>query len=162
MRLDGVKVVLFYAWPGPIFEGKGELQAVIDAQADASQREAMLSIMYGEHTNEAATHWWVYHAMSDTVHDPLVKPIELDVDIDRRTARVVIPGLLESIGSPIRSPATGDEHQVRIQMPSGVEFDVAEIGNGTTEASGAIKLDLKNTYGQWNMVRQNAGGVVRS
>ena len=29
--LDGVKVALLYAWPGPVFEGKGEMQAIEDA-----------------------------------------------------------------------------------------------------------------------------------
>ena len=162
VRLDGLKAVMLYAWPGPVFEGKGELQAIIDEGADDAQREALLSIFYGEHTNEAATHWWVYRAMSDTVHDPLFKPIEFEADIESRTARVSVPGVVESIGSPIRSPATGDEHRVRIEMPNGIEYDIAEIGNASTEATGAIQLNLKDSYGQWNMVRQNGSGVVRT
>ena len=80
---------------------------------------------------------------------------------ERRTGRVAVPGVLESIGSPIRSPATGDEHRVRIDMPDGVEFDIAEIGNASTEANGAIQLQLKDSYGQWNMIRQTGSGVVR-
>lgn len=161
VQLDGLKAVMLYAWPGPVFEGKGELQAIIDEGADNAQREALLAILYGEHTNEAATHWWVYRAMSETVHDPLFKPIEFEADIERRTARVSVPGVIDSIGSPIRSPATGDEHRVRIDMPNGVEFDIAEIGNASTEATGAIQLNLKDSYGQWNMLRQNGSGVVR-
>jgi hypothetical protein len=161
VRLDGLKAAVFYAWPGPIFEGGGELQVVIDEQADASQREALLAILYGEHTDEAATHWWVYHAMSDTVHEPLFKLIEFEADIEKRSARVLIPDLAESLGSPIRSPATGNEHRVRIDMPNGIEFDVAEVGNASTTATGAIKLTLENTYGQWNRVRQCGNGVVR-
>ena len=39
--LSGLKVALFYAWPGPVAEGKGELQVVIDAEADESRRFAM-------------------------------------------------------------------------------------------------------------------------
>jgi hypothetical protein len=162
VTLDGLKAAVFYAWPGAIFEGRGELQAVIDERADAPQREALLAILYGKHTNEAATHWWVFHAMSDTIHDPIFSPIEFEADVDRRTARVLIPNLVESLGSPIRSPATGDEHRVRIDMPSGIEFDIAEIGNASTTATGAITLELENTYGQWNRVRQCGNGVVRS
>ncbi len=162
VTLDGLKVAVFYAWPGPIFEGKGALQAVIDENADASQRDALLSIVYGKHTNEAATHWWVYHAMSETVHEPLFRPIEFDVDIEARTARVVIGDVGESIGSPIRSPATGDEHRVRIDMPNGIEFEIAEVGNASTRASGAIELNLENSYGQWAMLRQCGNGVVRA
>jgi len=161
VRLDGLKAAIFYDWPGPIFEGGGTTQAVIDESADEAQRAALLSIVSGEHTNEAATHFWVYNTMSETVHDPLYKPIEFDVDIERRTARVVIPGVVQSIGSPIRSPATGDEHRVRIDMPQGIEFDIAEIGNASTEATGAIKLNLKDSFGQWNLLRQTGAGVTR-
>lgn len=162
VRLEGLKAVMLYAWPGPVFEGKGELQAIIDEGADDAQREALLAILCGEHTNEAATHWWVYRAMSETVHDPMFKPIEFEVDIERRTARVSVPGVVESIGSPIRSPATGDEHRVRIDMPNGIEFDIAEIGNASTEAKGAIQLELEDSYGQWNILRQTGSGVVRT
>jgi hypothetical protein len=161
VRLDGLKVALFYSWPGAIFEGKGTTQAVIDKRADQAQREALLAIVYGEHTNEAATHWWVFHAMSDTVLEPLFESIEFDVNIDARIAKVTIPGILQSVGSPIRSPVTGDPHRIRLDMPEGIEFDIAEIGNASTEATGAIKLNLENSYGQWNLVRQTGNGVVR-
>ena len=161
VTLDGLNAAVFYAWPGPIFEGNGELQLVIDEKADQSQREALSAICCGEHTNEAATHWWVFHAMSDTVHETLYKPIDFDVDIEARKAHLVIPGIVQSMGSPIRSPATGDEHRVRIDMPNGIEFTLAEIGNASSEATGAISLDLENTYGQWNMLYQSGNGIVR-
>lgn len=160
IRLDGLKAAVIYAWPGPIFEGHGTLQAIIDASADDAQREALLNIITGKHTNDAATHWWVFHAMSETVHEPLFEPIEFEVNIEARTARVVIPGVLESHGSPIRSPATGDEHRVRIDMPNGIEFRIAEIGNASTRTSGRIGLELNNSYGQWNMLRQTNSGIA--
>jgi hypothetical protein len=162
VKLDGLKAALFYSWPGAIFEGNGETQAIIDERADEAQREALLAIMSGKHTNEAATHFWVFHAMSTTVHEPLFKPIEFDVDIDARTAKLSIPDVVESIGSPIRGPVSGDPHRIRIDMPEGIEFEIAEIGNGSSEATGAIKLQLENTYGQWNVLRMTGSGVVRS
>jgi len=60
-----------------------------------------------------------------------------------------------------RQPATGEEHRVRIDLPNGIEFDIAEIGSGTTEASGAIRLELDDTFGQFNMLRQSGRGIVR-
>ncbi len=160
VQLDGLNAAVFYAWPGAIFEGNGELQLVIDENADQKQRDALTAICYGEHTNEAATHWWVFHAMSDTIHETLFRPIRFDVDIEARKANIVIPDILQSIGSPIRSPATGDEHRVRIDMPNGIEFKLAEIGNASSEATGAIALNLENTYGQWNMLYQSGNGIV--
>jgi hypothetical protein len=100
--------------------------------------------------------------MSDTVHETLVRPIEFDVDVDARTARVAIPGLLESVGRPIVSPATGQEHRVRIDIPNGIEFERAEIGSATTAATTAIRLDLTDTYGQFNRLRHSGKGVVHA
>ena len=158
--LSGLKVALLYAWPGPIFEGNGAIQAIIDERADEAQRAALATIVYGGETEEAATHWWVFHAMSSTVHEPLFKPIEFEVDLEARTARVNIPGLVESTGRPIRSPVTGDEHRVRIDIPDGIEFEQAEIGSASTRASGAIELNLENSYGQFNILRHSGAGVA--
>jgi len=151
---------MLYAWPGPIFEGKGELQAIIDERADTRQREALVKILRGEETEESATHWWVYNAMCDKIHELLYKPIEYEVDIEARTARVKIPGVIESLGCPIKSPATGQEHRVRIDIPTGIEFELAEVGSATTKSTAAIKLDLKDTYGQFNLLRHSGKGVV--
>ncbi|MGH8472814.1 MAG: DUF1326 domain-containing protein, partial [Gammaproteobacteria bacterium] len=96
--------------------------------------------------------------MSDTIHEPLFKPIE--VDIEARSARVMIPDVLESIGSPIKSPATGQKHRDRIDVPDGIEFESAEVGSATTTSTAAIKLDLKETYGQFNVLRHSGRGVV--
>ena len=38
VALDGLGAALLYAWPGPIYEGNGEIQAVIDERADGKRR----------------------------------------------------------------------------------------------------------------------------
>jgi hypothetical protein len=159
--LDSLGAALLYAWPGPIYEGNGECQAVIDEVADGNQRNAIATILYGGETNEGATHWWVYRMMSSIVHPPLFKHIEFDVNIERRKARIIIPGVLESNARPIRSPSTGAEHRVRINLPNGIEFDLAEIGSGTTKTIASIALDLKDTYCHFTFLRQSGKGVVR-
>ena len=160
VNLSGLRTAIVYAWPGPIFEGGGEMQVIIDERADQAQRAALDTILKGGETNEAATHWWVFHAMSKTVHETLFKPIEFQCDIEHRTARVHIPGVLESTGEPIKSPATGALHRVRIDIPGGIEFEIAEIGNASTTATGKIGLDIKNRYGQFNILRHSPTGVV--
>lgn len=159
-RLDGLNVAVLYSWPGPVFEGNGAIQAIIDERADADQRKALSTVLYGGETDEAKTHWWVFHAMSSTVHEPVYKAIDFDVDIDARTARVVIPGVVEAYGRPIRSPVSGEEHRVRIDIPNGIEFELAEIGSATTKSTGAIALDLQDSYGQFNILRHSGSGVV--
>lgn len=158
--LGGLHVALLYAWPGAVFEGNGEMQAIVDERADEAQRQALITVFHGGETDEAATHWWVYHAMCSKVHDTIFKPIAFEADLEARTARIHIPGVLDSTGAPIKSPATGDEHRVRIDIPNGIEFEQAEIGNASTTATGAIALDLKDCYGQWNVLRHAGSGVV--
>ena len=161
VQLDGLCFALLYAWPGAVFEGGGAMQAVIDERADEPQRKALLTILEGGETREAATHWWVYRAMSSTVHPPLFKPFHFDVDIENRRAKVSIPGVLESSGRPIVSPATGEEHRVRIDLPNGIEFEIAEIASGSTRASGTVVLELDDTYGQFNRLRHTGAGLAR-
>ncbi|PXX98337.1 DUF1326 domain-containing protein [Halomonas sp. LBP4] len=160
--LDGLRWALLYAWPGAIFEGNGTMQAIIDERADERQRQALIAVLHGEETEEAKTHWWVFHAMSSSIHEPLFKPIDLEIDIERRTARVAIPGVLESTGRPIISPATGEEHRVRIDIPAGIEFEIAEIGSASTRATGAVELELDDSYGQFNVIRHSGTGVIHA
>ena len=161
-RLDGLRAAVVYSWPGPIFEGKGQLQVIVDERANPAQREALQTVLHGGETEDAANHWWVYSTMSDTHHPTLYKPINLEMDIEARTAKASIPGVLESDGRPIKSPATGGEHRVRIDIPGGIEFEIAEIGNASTTTKGAIAMTLKDSYGQFNRLRQHGGGVLRS
>ncbi|HEY0682488.1 MAG TPA: DUF1326 domain-containing protein [Steroidobacter sp.] len=162
VTLDGLEGALLYAWPGPIYKGHGECQAVIAERANEEQRNALATILYGGETDEAATHWWVYRTMSSTVHPPLFKQFELDLDMERRTARIVISDVLESTARPIRSPATGDEHRVRIDLPNGIEFELAEVASGTTKTTDSVALDLKDTYCHFTRLRQSGKGVVHS
>ena len=158
VSLDGLHSVVQYQWPGPVYEGKGEMQAIIDSGASPEQRRALVAILHGAETKEAATHWWVFHAMSDTVHEPLFEPIALEVDVEARTARASIPGILASSGRPILSPVDGSPHRVRIDLPGGMEFEQAEIGSATTTASTAMTLALTDTYGQFNRFRISGNG----
>lgn len=164
VNLAGAKYAILYAWPGPIFKGKGELQVIIDESANKKQRDALTTILHGGETEEAATHWWVYRTMSDRVHKTLFKPIEYQVDLEARTARASIPGVLESTGRPIRPPHSEAEHRVRIQIPNGIEFEVAEIGSATTTTGrdSAISLKLTDSYGQFNVLRHSGRGVAKA
>ena len=160
--LAGLRSAMLYAWPGPVFEGNGQMQAIIDERANDAQRAALKTVLHGGETDEAATHWWVFHAMSSTVHETLYKPIDCEIDIEARRARVSIPGILTSTGRPIRAPhSDGAEHRVRIDIPGGIEFDFAEVGSALTKATGAITLDLNDSYGQWHTMRHAPGGVVQ-
>lgn len=160
VRLDGLNTTFLVHFPGAPHEGNGTMQVVVDDRADAHQRQALVKILSGEETEEMATMWWVYSAMSPNKLEPLFLPIEFEVDVESRRARVNIPGLLEASGEPIRNPVTGGEHRARIDLPAGFEFRLAEIGSGAIRATGAIKLELKNSYGQFAHLHLSNKGVV--
>jgi hypothetical protein len=71
-----------------------------------------------------------------------------------------VPGVVETIGEPIRNPVTGAEHRARIDLPYGFEYRIAEMGSASTTATGAVKLDLKNSYGQFAHLHLSNKGVV--
>lgn len=160
-KLDGLKWCMVLWWPGEIAEGNGKQQVIIDERADEAQREALRKILHGEDTTPGTTHFFVYNSTMAEVLDTLYAPIELAIDVDARKAKVSIPGLLESEGSPIINPHSGDEHRARINLPNGFEYTVAEMGSGTTKTTGAIKLDLNESYGQFNKLHMNQDGVIR-
>ena len=159
--LDGLQSVVQYRWPGAIFEGRGEMQAIVDQRATPEQRRALVAILHGEETQDAATHWWVFHAMSTTVHPPLFEQIEFEVDVPARKARARVPGLLESEGRPILSPVDGLPHRVTIGLPEGMEFEIAEIGSASTTAADVMSMVLTDSYGQFNTFRITGNGFVR-
>jgi len=150
--LAGTRFAIIYSWPGPVFEGGGEMQIIIDDRCSAAQRDALAQIGSGRETVEGSTHWWVFATMCDTHHEVLDKRIDLDVDMEKFTVRCSIDGVVESSAEPIRSRVDGSPHRVRIQVPHGIEFDTAEIINGKTTTKAAVKLELNDTYGQLYMM----------
>jgi len=126
VRLDGLRAAVMWRWPGAVHEGNGVMQIVIDERADARQRNALAQILSGQETQDMATVWWVFSAMCPTKHDPLYCPIDFEVDVDARRARLEIPGLVRSVGEPIRNPVTGAEHRVRIDFPQSFEFRLSD------------------------------------
>jgi hypothetical protein len=161
LRLDGLRAAGIYTWPGPVHEGNGRMQLVVDEAASDAQFEAMIGIMTGRDTREMATMWWVFSAMSPHKLPSLRRPISFTVDVDARRGEVRIPGLVEMHGQPIRNPVTGAEHRARIDLPEGFEYELAEIGSGTSRVTGDIALDLQGTYGQFARLHLNQDGVVR-
>jgi hypothetical protein len=157
--LSGLHTALLYAWPGPLLEGDGEIVPIIDERATAAQRSALATILLGGHTEEGMTHWWVFHAMSKTVHAPIYRSIEFVFDVEAETARIVIPEIIEATGRPIMSRHIRADHRVRIDIPKGIGFKPTGTLSGHV-GGGAIELDLHDTFGQFNVLRHSGSGAV--
>ena len=90
-------MVALYNFPGPVHEGNGTMQVIIDERADVGQRDALLKIATGQETDDMATMWWVYSAMAPHKLEPLFRPIEFeeiicDRTIERQLAQFNQPG----------------------------------------------------------------------
>jgi hypothetical protein len=137
------------------------MQVIVDERADASQREALRRIIHWEDTKEMATMWWVFSAMSPNKLETLFKPIDFEVDVEKRTGRMNIPEIVEMSAEPIRNPVTGAEHRARIDLPHGFEYKIAEMGSASSSVKGALAMELKNSYGQFAELHLTDSGVVR-
>jgi hypothetical protein len=160
VRLDGLKAVAILAWPGAIHEGHGEALAVIDERASPEQREALLKILTGQETEPFATIFSVVAAMTETMHEPLFRPIEFEVDQEARTGRVAVAGLVEARAEPIRNPVTGAEHRARVTLPHGFEYNEAEFASSTAKTTGPIENDWSGRHAHLCMLHLGPNGVI--
>ena len=147
-RLDGVRFAQIFWFPGAVHEGNGIRQLIIDAQATSAQRQALLAIGSG---TQGGAYWEIFAAVCPNVLDPVIAPIHLEVDRERRRATVRIPEVGEIEVEPIKNPVTGEEHRARIVLPQGFEFTEAEMGNAVVlraKAGNRVNFEHHNTYTQ--------------
>jgi hypothetical protein len=161
VRLDGLRLATIQSWPGPVHEGGGKCQRIVDERAGAAERDALLRIMAGEDTEPFATVFSVFSSLMDEVFEPIFAPIEFAADVDGRRGRIFIDGLIDVHGEPIRNPVTGAEHRARIDLPHGFEYEIAEMGSASTRTGGRVVLNFEDSYGQFARLHLNNHGVVR-
>lgn len=160
-RLDQLKLAVVFHWPGPIHLGKGQCQPIVDAKATPAQREALLRIMSGQDTEPFATMFSVFATTLEQVFEPIVTDIDYEVDIEARRGKVRAAGVFELVGEPIRNPITGQEHRARIDLPHGFEYELAEVGSGSSRSQGNITVTLENSYAQFAQLHMNHKGLIR-
>ena len=159
--LDGLKFCLLVKWPGEIADGNGRSQVIIDEKADENQRDAINKIAHGESTAPGSTHFYVFNSTMSEVLETLYAPIEMSIDIGARKAHTRIDGLVESNGSPIINPFSGEEDRKGIHLPDGFEYIYAEMGNGNSKITTGLELSLSNTHSHFNILHMNQDGVIR-
>jgi len=68
-KLDGLSFFLVVDFPGPLHEGNGTVQAIIDQQSTAEQRDALFQILSGKHAAEGT----LFHIFSLIVSKMLTR-----------------------------------------------------------------------------------------
>jgi hypothetical protein len=159
--LDGLRLAGIFRWPKAIHEGNGEALPIVDKRANAAQRDAILRIMSGQDTTPGSTMFNVFASTLTKGHDPVFADIDFVVDVDKRRARLKVDGYIDQRGEPIVNAVTGQEFRGRIDLPSGFEFLVAEMGRGWTKATGPISYELADTHGHFAELHLCQDGIVR-
>ncbi len=163
VTLDGLNMAMVVKWPGPIHEGDGHMQMIIDERASPEQRDALEKIMRGEDTDDMATMWWVFSMMSPNKEETLYRKITYSSDIEARTGEVHVDGVFDLEARPIRNPVTGNPHRARIDTIGGFGYRIAEMGNGTTRTHGLIDLpNNTDTYAQFNELHFSNSGIIEA
>jgi hypothetical protein len=159
VKLDGLSFFAVVHFPGALHEGNGTLQPIVDERATPEQRDALFQIMSGKHAAEGT----LFHICSLIVTNmlqPIFAPINVEFDMDGRTARVDIPGVLESETKPIKNPVTGAPHRIQVVMPEGFEHIKAEIASANIKSTGGIKFDVPEGHSSLAKVEQTPMGVA--
>jgi hypothetical protein len=160
VRLDGLVIAARYRWPGPVHEGGGVAQGIIDERATEAQREALFKILGGQE-QEPTTVFSIYGATIEKELDPIFAPIEFECDIEGRTGRLRVPGVMEMAIEPIRNPVTGKPHRAVIRLPEGFEFHEAEMASGRFWGGGDLSFENRDCYAALTHVGYGPYGVLR-
>lgn len=159
--LDGVRYAEVFHWDGPVHEGNGWRRVIFDDRSTPEQRTAVKALTDG---TQGHPYFEIFSSMAPNALEPVVAPIELEYDHEKRQARIRIPELAESHIEPIRNPITGEEHRARIDLPNGFEYRVAEVGDSVhwrTTAGDHLEMEHEHTYAQLIRFDWSSDGTTR-
>ena len=158
-KLDGLSFFAVVSFPGALHEGNGQLQPIIEERASPEQREALFKIMSGQNSAEG-TLFHICSLIVTTMHEPIFAPMTFQFDQAARTARLVIPGVLETEVEPIKNPVTGAPHRIQVVMPEGFEHIEGEVASSNIRSSGAIAFETHDSHSTLAHVVQTPQGVA--
>lgn len=158
-RLDGLSFFVVVHFPGALHEGNGQAQPIIDERASPEQRDALFQILSGKHSAEG-TLFHICTLIITKMHEPVFASIRFESDQQGRTARLVVPDVLESSVEPIKNPVTGKPHRIRVVIPEGFEHIEGEVASADIRSSGAIAFDSRGTHSTLAHVVQTPEGVA--
>ncbi len=161
VKLDGLRFAFTAAWPSAVHEGNGAFQLIIDDRASGQQRDALRRIVYSADTAELQSPYSVFMSMCTTIHEPVVARIELECDVEARTAHAEIKETAICDIEPTRNPVTDEPHRAQIVLPDGFHFTKAETASGAVKSTGAVPLNFKDSYACLFNLHISDQGVIR-
>jgi hypothetical protein len=114
VSLDDVNFTVLVQWPGAIHEGNGHALILVDESADDAQREAIATLVGGDHGGPWGVLAWTWR----TVDGPL--PVRYELELDGLNTRVRAGDALSLEMEPIRNPVSGAEVHPGMVLPEGI------------------------------------------
>jgi hypothetical protein len=156
--LSGVVWAGLAEWPGPLHEGNGQIQPILDESTSEEQRNAMFEILSGKHGDSMME---VVAYICPTVHEPVFVPIEFEFDLETRSGRVKAGNVAETVVETLRGIDPPDPYRVIVKIPDGMEYtgedESAETAQSKTiKANGAIKFELTDVHSSMAFVRHGS------
>ena len=159
LRLDDLAVAATAYLPRALHHGQGIMQPILDERANEAQREALFYILSGA-DQPVGTLFQIFSAMIETIKDPLFAKIEFEWDLEKRRARIEIPGVIRANSEPIRNPVTDKEERIITVLPKGWMFHEAENVSGFAKSMGAIKFELNGRHSSMAHIAWNQDGML--
>lgn len=149
-QLDTVKYARIFWWPGPIHEGNGTRQLIIDEQTTQEQRDALIALESG---TQGGAPFEIFAAVAPNTLQTKIASITFESDRENGKARLYVSGIGELQAEPIKNPVTGEEHRAKIFLPNGFEYNEAEMANSVllhVQSEEPLAFEHKDTYAQLN------------
>ena len=99
--------------------------------------------------------------LCSTIFEPIFAPIDLEFDVEARTARSEVPGIVHAAAEPVRNPVTGKPHRAQIVLPEGFGTTLLETASGTVKATGTVPLDFTDRFANFSPLHMTDRGIVR-
>ena len=130
-------------------------------QDPAKVSHAIELIVSGTVGVPGGNHFSVFGSTCSEFLETQFLPIDFEIDIHARRARLVVPGFIEAKGEPIVDEFSGDEFHIALARPKGsFEFTYAEIGKGTSRVWGDLSMSLGDSYGQFCEHNYDQDGLI--
>ena len=148
VSLDGVAFVMGGHSPGPIHEGNGTSILLLDEGSTAEQRDAVERLWRG---GGVGLPFDVFASVTTTWLDPVVAPIEVELDGIRSKVRVAGGEIYDLAMSRVKNPVTGEEEEMYLDKPTGFtslrsELGMSERGIFRTDQ---LQADVSGKYAEY-------------
>ena len=133
VSLDGLGFAYGIRSKAAIHLGDCTLVIIIDEQANAEQREALLNITHGK---DGGIPFEIIVQLVSNLIDPIYTSFEFNANGEHSSVKLGDIGLIEL--EPIKNPVTGDPESMRLEHATGFIFKGADI---VAAKEGKLKVD---------------------